>query len=84
MKNTGTPSNMNNLTDQKLIEEVNNLSFEDRCKFLHELFNASVRIKWYDEIYHTDGSRIEVTDEQTLVLLGKLLHNMSVNNGKML
>ena len=66
-----------------IVTEINSSSIGDRLEFLYKLFTDSVRFKWYDEIYQTDGNPVEIKSPERLELLGQLLKEMSENNGKL-
>jgi hypothetical protein len=68
-------------SDSELIKEINGHSIGDRCKLLYSLFQSSVRMKYYDEIWQTDGCPVEILSVEDLILLGHLLKDMSENNG---
>ncbi len=69
--------------DTKLAEEINAAPLSGRFLLLHKLFTESVRFKWHDEIYQTDGNPVEVTNPEYLVILGKLLKEFAENDGKL-
>jgi hypothetical protein len=66
-----------------IVTEINDSPLSKKFELLAKLFNESVREKWYDEIYQTNGSAIEITDEQKLRVLGKLLRRFAENDGKL-
>ena len=69
--------------DQKLIQEINTSSIEERLMFLHKIFEKAVYIREDAWFHYQDGLSYEIKDIEMLEILGKLLKEMSENGGKL-
>lgn len=69
--------------DRKLVQEINDAPIDMKFLLLSKIFEGAVRVKWYDEIWQTDGNPIEIINPHYLEVLGMLLKEFAENGGKL-
>ncbi len=69
--------------DWNVIREINKQPIENKMAFLHKLFEKGIHIREDAWFHYQDGLPYEITDIHMLELLGRLLKEMSENEGNL-